>query len=171
MFSVVKMMKEQGNQFDWSQIAIDIPSMPCFKPEAKWSEAIEEQSVLALLNDGYTALDFETGTPIEGGWSGEIVHVTGDDPHVDLGTGEYIDCEPAISVIPNELSALTPIGMLNYIQEGIEVGSIARVDDLWGMARDMAGNGVYIIYVHEHPELPARLVSDFTVIGYQQCRS
>ena len=166
MFSVVKMMKEQGNQFDWSQIAIDIPSLPCFKPEAEWSKAVEEQSLLAMLNDGYTALDHETGTPIEGGWTGTIVRITGDNPHVDTETGELVDCESVISVIPNELSALTPVRVIGYVQDGRAVGSISCSDVLWAMLRGTTmDNGISIVPVYEHHELPASLVSNFDCIG------
>ena len=166
MLSVVKTMKEQGNQFDWSQFAIDIPSLPCFKPEAEWPKAVREQSLLAMLNDGYTALNSETGTPIEGGWDGAIVRITGDNPHVDSETHELVDCEPAISVIPNELSALTPVRVIEYVQENRHVGSVSYREGLWGeLASTMLElNGVFIQTVYEHPELPALLVSRFSAI-------
>ena len=85
MFSVVKMMKEQGNQFDWSQIAIDIPSLPCFKPEAEWPHENEPSS---LLCDGYE---------IVGRF---VVEVTGENPQVDYdqetGLPIFTDCEPIV---------------------------------------------------------------------------
>lgn len=162
--SIVKDMIEQGSNFNWAKYAIDIPSLPCFKPEAEWSKAVEEQSLLAMLNDGYTALDDETGTPIEGGWTGMIVRITGDNPHVEKG--KLVDCESVISVIPNELSALTPVRVIDYVQDGHAVGSISCSDVLWEMLRGtMAGNGISIVPVYEHPELPASLVSIFSYIG------
>lgn len=88
MFSVVKMMKEQGNQFDWSQIAIDIPSLPCFKPEAEWPNfAVSGPAPLQdLLVDGYIVLE-----------NRYVVKVTGDEPSLDTTEDtKFIDCEPVL---------------------------------------------------------------------------
>lgn len=98
MFSVVKMMKEQGNQFDWSQIALDLLSLPCFDQEkiAKFERDFEKDGLSELrfddlLSDGYTSLSVS-------GWSGvkAIVKVTGENPSID-GSGDnavITDCEP-----------------------------------------------------------------------------
>ena len=104
MFSVVKMMKEQGNQFDWSQIAIDIPSLPCFKPESEWPEYTgEPRSIATLLADGYAVV------------KGHVVKVTGENPNItfsDTGApyfyqvGNYVDCEPV--VVADEMASLVP---------------------------------------------------------------
>jgi len=148
--SIVKDMVEQGPNFNWAKYAIDIPSLPCFKPEAEWSKAIMEQSLLAMLNDGYTALDFmTTGKPIEGGWTGMIVRITGDNPHVDDETRELVDCEPVISVIPNELSALTPVRVIEYVQKDRQVGSISYREDFWGTINpNMLTKGVFLLPVY-----------------------
>jgi len=104
MFSVVKMMKEQGNQFDWSQIAIDIPSLPCFKPEAEWPEYTgEPRSIATLLADGYAVVNHH------------VVKVTGENPNItfsDTGSpyfyqvGNYVDCEPV--VVTDEMASIAP---------------------------------------------------------------
>lgn len=84
------MMKEQGNQFDWSQIAIDIPSLPCFKPEAEWpwGKIKVRNAVLDdVLAEGYAA------------FSGFIVRVTGENPTVTVTPQRvptFVDCEPVV---------------------------------------------------------------------------
>lgn len=98
MFSVVKMMKEQGNQFDWSQIAIDIPSLPCFD-QKKMEEAIEKavsgqepMSVEDILSEGYALIVFNVGRQPYS----LVVRQTGDDPSISgsLGSLDFVDCEP-----------------------------------------------------------------------------
>ena len=108
MFSVVKMMKEQGNQFDWSQIAIDIPSLPCFdqgKVAKLLADRVEEPTpVDSLLEEGYDLVKVviaqNTGEAV---WF--VVKVTGETPSAtytpnpehDQPEAEdfaFVDCEP-----------------------------------------------------------------------------
>lgn len=120
MFSVVKMMKEQGNQFDWSQIAIDIPSLPCFKPEAEWPDIPEDlhdpssaPTIESILADGYTIVKYPSSAGISDSFLLFVVKQTGDNPAVSVpksGEPIFTDCEPVvICESSDELTSLTPI--------------------------------------------------------------
>lgn len=102
------MMKEQGNQFDWSQIAIDIPSLPCFdqsKMAKLLADRVEEPTpVDSLLEEGYASIkvDIAQNTD-EAVWF--VVKVTGETPSAtytpnpehDQPEAEdfaFVDCEP-----------------------------------------------------------------------------
>lgn len=98
MFSVVKLMKEQGNQFDWSQIAIDIPSLPCFD-QSKVDEALEKavsgqepMGVEDILSEGYVLVNLMVGRFTYS----LVVKQTGDNPSASSGPDglDFVDCEP-----------------------------------------------------------------------------
>lgn len=114
MFSVVKMMKEQGNQFDWSQIAIDIPSLPCFKPEAEWPDLNGDEGVpiTDVLAEGYTTVQLPSSASLSDNFTIFVVRQTGDNPTVSTSIGEpiFTDCEPVVLYEDSsELSHITPV--------------------------------------------------------------
>ena len=169
MFSVVKMMKEQGNQFDWSQIAIDIPSLPCFKPEAEWPwkklDAFTAE-LSDILAEGYVAV------------SGYIVRVTGENPSVTGIPGlpippTFVDCEPVViyehkpalrsfdSVTENSLLPLTPIRTIPLDQSG----RVMNFVELFGRQNPVDGGSS--ITAVSYPELDGeeRIVALKTVVG------
>lgn len=143
MFSVVKMMKEQGNQFDWSQIAIDIPSLPCFdqKKIAKLLADRDDEPTLvdSLLEEGYAALKVvlvqNTGRAV---WF--VVKVTGETPSATYAFNPeheqpeaedfaFVDCEPVrvselekADVLP---TALIPIRLMEGFSNN---GNAAYID-------------------------------------------
>lgn len=100
MFSVVKMMKEQGNQFDWSQIAIDTPSLPCFDKGKVEALSADRVSVESILTDGYSLVEASISSRASVVF---VVKVTGDNPSASFtASGEepvaddftFTDCEP-----------------------------------------------------------------------------
>lgn len=114
MSSVVKMMKEQGNQFDWSQIAIDIPSLPCFKPEAEWPALGSDENVpiTDVLAEGYTTVQLPSSASLSDNFTIFVVRQTGDNPTVSTSIGEpiFTDCEPVVLYEDSsELSPITPV--------------------------------------------------------------
>ena len=87
-------MKEQGNQFDWSQVVIDLSDLPCFKPEAEWPVPSfpAEPNLTEFLSEGYVVVSYSVskiGYRI-------IAKQTGDNPSVSQGSSGLIftDCEP-----------------------------------------------------------------------------
>lgn len=132
------MMKEQGNQFDWSQIALDLLSLPCFDQEkiAKWEKAItgvepsEELQFDDLLSDGYISL-----TP--SGWSSVkvVVKVTGENPSITASNESLTitDCEPV------ELGLMYPNGVfkqrvlpVRYVTEDLYPIECVLTDEIKG---------------------------------------
>lgn len=113
MFSVVKMMKEQGNQFDWSQIAIDITSLPCFD-QSKVDEALEKvvsgeepMSVEDILSDGYILVTLNVGRLIYS----LVVRQTGDNPSASTGEDSlvFVDCEPVNVLKVEQFNSRDPL--------------------------------------------------------------
>lgn len=107
MKNIVKLMKEQGNQFDWSQIVIDLSELPCFKPEAEWPVPSfpAEPDLAEFLSDGYVVVSYSI--------SRTSYHViakqTGDSPSASIvnGSPAFVDCEP-ITIEPVIPSSAVP---------------------------------------------------------------
>ena len=102
-------MKEQGNQFDWSQIVIDLSELPCFKPEAEWPVPSfpAEPNLTEFLSEGYVVVSYSVGRI---GYS-IIAKQTGDNPSVSQGSSGLIftDCEPITAEPISPLSAVPAV--------------------------------------------------------------
>lgn len=137
------MMKEQGNQFDWSQIAIDIPSLPCFD-QSKITKLLADRDdeptiVDSLLEEGYAALKVvlvqDTGQAV---WF--VVKVTGETPSAtytfnpehELPEAEdfaFVDCEP-VRVSELEKADVLPTNLIpiRWMDGFSNNGGVAYVD-------------------------------------------
>ena len=120
--SIVKDMIEQGTNFNWAKYAIDIPSLPCFKPQDEWPQKAGYQEILA---EGYQALyDEDLGVAI-------VVKVLGDNPSIEIENGvitNFSNCEPVIML--DSISSLTPVCF--YIADNSIKGVITRINEGFG---------------------------------------
>lgn len=117
MKNIVKLMKEQGNQFDWSQIVIDLSELPCFKPEAEWPVPIfpAQPNLAEFLSDGYVVVSSSVNRT-----SYHIIaKQTGDSPSVSIGTNGpvFTDCEPIT------IETVTPLSGIPAIVIGLDATS------------------------------------------------
>ena len=163
MFSVVKMMKEQGNQFDWSQIAIDIPSLPCFDQSKIESLSADKVSVGSILADGYSTV----GASISAKTSVVfVVKVTGDNPSASFAASgqdpvaddfTFTDCEPVkiSSLSADDLHGiqLVPVRALMALQE-----DMVLVVDSSSVNEFMLNSG----FGNELPAFPLLMIGSMT---------
>lgn len=172
MFSVVKMMKEQGNQFDWSQIAIDIPSLPCFKPEAEWPDIPEEvsdpasaPSIESILAEGYTTVQFPASAGIMDSYLIFVVKQTGDNPTVSVpesGEPIFTDCEPVvICESRDELASLTPV------RTPTSGGTTSGIDDEVRVLLAPVGEAFGIESMQARPLIAYTTSQGKVYVGYQ----
>lgn len=109
--SIVRMMKEQGARFDWSQVVLDLILPDVFIPTSEWPNQDlpmgpkddKAPALQDLLRPGYT-VDPDTDF---------IIKVTGPDPKVKFDGSDkpvFMDCEGVIVAKPGfKLSNLTPV--------------------------------------------------------------
>ena len=151
--SIVKDMIEQGPNFNWAKYAIDIPSLPCFKPEAEWPDIPEDMPsnpedapvIESILADGYTTVQFPASAGVMDSYFIFVVKQTGDNPTVSVpSSGEpiFTDCEPVvICENSDELTSLTPVrtptsGATLSTDDGIRV-LLAPVEERFGVEHMM----------------------------------
>lgn len=150
MKNIVKLMKEQGNQFDWSQIVIDLSDLPCFKPEAEWPS--EPSGLGDLLVDGYTIVSAGNRPT-----NNFIVRVTGGNPSVSIVNDSpvFVDCEPVMAgELIKPLEAVPAVVIGDRGQDGLSYGS----------AFGLAGNNVAAVY-------PFSVSGSDFFVGYQSWES
>lgn len=157
MKNIVKLMKEQGNQFDWSQIVIDLSELPCFKPEAEWPVPSfpAEPDLAEFLSDGYVVVSYSI--------SRTSYHViakqTGDSPSASIvnGSPAFVDCEPITiePVIPSSAVPAIVIGAASRTAFSyVPVFGVSDDSVMMPVCALMSAGGVETWYVgYSHPLL------------------